>query len=218
MGLSPRVRGNRISPQDGGNDEGSIPACTGEPPALATTSKLPWVYPRVYGGTKILLDYAKRGGGLSPRVRGNLGIRGHGCPSCGSIPACTGEPVERSQTRPLGRVYPRVYGGTSIEERTALESEGLSPRVRGNLLPRDRRRLRMRSIPACTGEPKFHDLLLMRPPCATGLSPRVRGNHYQRRRGSRKVRSIPACTGEPEPAPLLTGIFAVYPRVYGGTS
>ena len=50
--------------------------------------------------------------GLSPRARGNLvRFRSH-FHSCGSIPACAGEPILRPLMNTLWRVYPRVRGGT----------------------------------------------------------------------------------------------------------
>ena len=51
VGLSPRVRGNRV---DGGQHfigKGSIPACAGEPICAHISSVASAVYPRVCGGT-----------------------------------------------------------------------------------------------------------------------------------------------------------------------
>ena len=131
-------------------------------------------------------------------------------------------------------VYPRVYGGTGIGRLGIGHPAGLSPRVRGNPdadadLPR-----RMRSIPACTGEPRLWGMnqtaggVYPRVYGGTprhigshkeraGLSPRVRGNLARRCPTCRLRRSIPACTGEPR-CRLEPGTdAAVYPRVYGGT-
>ena len=73
MGLSPRVRGNRV---------GLLLACS-------------WcrVYPRVCGGTHHHDDWYDIGEGLSPRVRGNLTRSSAWALTCGSIPACAGEPL-----------------------------------------------------------------------------------------------------------------------------
>ena len=50
--------------------------------------------------------------GLSPRVRGNpMPVLG-GLTLRGSIPACAGEPWLRPKQDSLGKVYPRVCGGT----------------------------------------------------------------------------------------------------------
>ena len=110
-----------------------------------------------------------------------------------SIPACAGEPVIwSSSTRGVG-VYPRVCGGTALRDEVAHLCCGLSPRVRGNHLSADGRFARVRSIPACAGEPDemVASQVAMRVyprVCGGtvkngiveadygGLSPRVRGN------------------------------------------
>ena len=48
-GLSPRVRGIRVQVWADGLDQGSIPACTGNPAGSTTISAHRRVYPRVYG-------------------------------------------------------------------------------------------------------------------------------------------------------------------------
>ena len=50
--------------------------------------------------------------GLSPRVRGNPPRGGIGVRNSGSIPACAGEPWPTLPEPVIGRVYPRVCGGT----------------------------------------------------------------------------------------------------------
>ena len=50
-GLSPRVRGNRFLRDAFGCDEGSIPACAGEPARCPGCFRRIRVYPRVCGGT-----------------------------------------------------------------------------------------------------------------------------------------------------------------------
>ena len=51
MGLSPRVRGNRVVAQRGPVRPGSIPACAGEPGQPTFNARSTRVYPRVCGGT-----------------------------------------------------------------------------------------------------------------------------------------------------------------------
>ena len=172
--------------------------------------------------------------GLSPRVRGNP-IDNDGRPwRIGSIPACTGEPGQKSSPTRSKEVYPRVYGGTHILSRIEQSIDGLSPRVRGNqrhapaLLENDR------SIPACTGEPLPSGPMTTSPrvyprvyggtrrPAQAhgdwlGLSPRVRGNPVHIAQSMVPYGSIPACTGEPLAAATAALVRAVYPRVYGGT-
>ena len=91
-GLSPRVRGNQRHYANGYGNARSIPACAGEPPGLAELRLIEKVYPRVCGGTPTygVLDLTKQG--LSPRVRGNLGVEYQRNAGIGSIPACAGEP------------------------------------------------------------------------------------------------------------------------------
>ena len=111
------------------------------------------VYPRVYGGTAAWKHGQHFLSGLSPRVRGNLKSYSGSDELERSIPACTGEPfLILGKPVPI-QVYPRVYGGTGPVLRPKALSRGLSPRVRGNLLSGLWVMLRMRSIPACTGEP-----------------------------------------------------------------
>ena len=91
-GLSPRVRGNQTPTKLLHKHIGSIPACAGEPPMGSTYEESSKVYPRVCGGTGISTLLGHVNEGLSPRVRGNRGIRERGLPRTGSIPACAGEP------------------------------------------------------------------------------------------------------------------------------
>ena len=168
-GLSPRVRGNLGHSMATSRCKRSIPACAGEP--CQRRARQPWcrVYPRVCGGT-MGMPSPERGRvyvcggttdkeftygdttGLSPRVRGNLGLESPFALPKRSIPACAGEPsdggttpvIERSIPACAGEpftawvrcqdstVYPRVCGGTSPSVNRRFARTGLSPRVRGN--------------------------------------------------------------------------------------
>ena len=66
----------------------------------------------MYGGTWSAVIFGCGYAGLSPRVRGNLGISLLWVGWSRSIPACTGEPELCHKKPPLLSVYPRVYGGT----------------------------------------------------------------------------------------------------------
>ena len=152
-GLSPRVRGNLRSFGRGHHQQGSIPACAGEPHDCAAEPLQPAVYPRVCGGTDHRVGHPGIAHGLSPRVRGNLcrSIQRHRFAR--SIPACAGEPPRVCGDRCLTKVYPRVCGGTPRFLAAQQVGTGLSPRVRGNRRHHRRRPSIVRSIPACAGEP-----------------------------------------------------------------
>ena len=193
LGLSPRVRGNRTGTSSIGYRTGSIPACAGEPGPLSTIRAVHQVYPRVCGGTIPVHRKPVGCDGLSPRVRGNLGVDVAGGVIAGSIPACAGEPFPVVVLVAALGVYPRVCGGTPASSATTCALSGLSPRVRGNPIPLTLPVSPRRSIPACAGEPRA---TLSSGSCAwvyprvcggtasalyqcyevVGLSPRVRGN------------------------------------------
>ena len=233
-GLSPRVRGNLHQTGCRRDCPRSIPACAGEPTTVSNSSYAGRVYPRVCGGTRLRLAGCRCPCGLSPRVRGNLlayavrNLRNR------SIPACAGEPARVCRQESAEQVYPRVCGGTHLLPFYSDAGQGLSPRVRGNLLRFQGNTIVHRSIPACAGEPG-HSIR----PCSIGrvyprvcggtirrallgtphpgLSPRVRGNHTPDVGARQPDRSIPACAGEPVHQAGCCHPNRVYPRVCGGT-
>ena len=234
-GLSPRVRGNPPAAPPGPGGRGSIPARAGEPGCCDTVSFSARVYPRACGGTRRPRWDSPHVSGLSPRVRGNPG-RGRGWHAAGgSIPARAGEPSPAGMTSMCSPVYPRACGGTGLRLVGAVEGEGLSPRVRGNLHDLPGGGAHARSIPARAGEPCIDATpeppagvypracggTSGRPSSSTGkegLSPRVRGNLQQRHVGAGAVGSIPARAGEPIQCPGRKQDSQVYPRACGGTS
>ena len=153
-GLSPRVRGNRVVSYIPADRLGSIPACAGEPDGGGGQPVGAGVYPRVCGGTQVTMPGDNMLGGLSPRVRGNLGWADAGLHEVRSIPACAGEPRNRNGRREWPPVYPRVCGGTDRTDDYSCWVEGLSPRVRGNRCQLPLRLSSRGSIPACAGEPR----------------------------------------------------------------
>ena len=114
-------------------------------------------------------------------------------PGEGSIPACAGEPSLVAAAVAVGTVYPRVCGGTAGGGAGGGDTNGLSPRVRGN------------------------PMLSLITSTVPGLSPRVRGNQAHYRHSNRLSGSIPACAGEPYMRGRVCFDSAVYPRVCGGT-
>ena len=213
-GLSPRVRGNRTYRRAMIMTTRSIPACAGEPITNLPCERVGEVYPRVCGGTSEAWNELYEQAGLSPRVRGNRRRQNPTLPATRSIPACAGEPGGCPWSTKSERVYPRVCGGTDNRVYREGTVEGLSPRVRGNLLHSKARYPSGRSIPACAGEPRGPWLVRLagevyprvcggtgwrRNPkmVRDGLSPRVRGNPGRRPAFAHSGRSIPACAGEP---------------------
>ena len=214
VGLSPRVRGNRVIPGGNGYSVRSIPACAGEPRQGAACAIAMKVYPRVCGGTEPIVDRRADLRGLSPRVRGNLVITHLRSLHHRSIPACAGEPVLSMDSKWPTTVYPRVCGGIQTLITVCIAWK--------------------RSIPACAGEPGICAVdveaeavyprvcggttpIRARQPAGPGLSPRVRGNPEGQMDQQVYRRSIPACAGEPCRQTVHSKPNPVYPRVCGGT-
>ena len=233
LGLSPRVRGNRVLPGEGNGPVRSIPACAGEPIRLTVWTYMWKVYPRVCGGTTSWTFCHHPEIGLSPRVRGNPAIIRHPVVALGSIPACAGEPLNDNIIAGAHKVYPRVCGGTSYAS-SCVTRGVLSPRVRGNQTGPASSPYRQRSIPACAGEPYPARLglplgkvyprvcggtlnVVLLGNSKQGLSPRVRGNLQDIPPSAICRRSIPACAGEPSSTSPAGYVLRVYPRVCGGT-
>ena len=148
------------------------------------------VYPRACGGTTPRYSPSATGTGLSPRLRGNRRHPDRGADRHRSIPAPAGEPLASCQRPRQCPVYPRACGGTlrsRIIRLRALGSipapageparsltrvvvyAGLSPRLRGNHPPVDRRQQPRGVYPrACGGthcavsSTRFDDLVYPR--------------------------------------------------------
>ena len=96
-GLSPRVRGKRVSADRNPQLRRSIPACAGEAGWRPRRPTSPAVYPRVCGGSTAGRPPGRWPGGLSPRVRGKQTTRAIACANERSIPACAGEAPYRGE-------------------------------------------------------------------------------------------------------------------------
>ena len=233
-GLSPRVRGNPLGVLRRQGRRGSIPARAGEPSWVSRPAAAAPVYPRACGGTSARQSRCHLAYGLSPRVRGNRGNPRQDPELERSIPARAGEPRCRPCRCPAARVYPRACGGTKAWHTVWVQHNGLSPRVRGNLLHAERILPAGGSIPARAGEPVLRvvggNAVRVYPRACggtdgdyrlvwfeTGLSPRVRGNLPNPPRISVTRRSIPARAGEPSPGLSVHLLYWVYPRACGGT-
>ena len=70
------------------------------------------VYPRTYGGTRSSDPKIVTVMGLSPHIRGNAYLAPDFENGVGSIPAHTGERLQKRDVCVSTWVYPRTYGGT----------------------------------------------------------------------------------------------------------
>ena len=233
-GLSPRVRGNLNLSQRAAVLSGPIPACAGQPSKGGLCQSARRAYPRVCGATFTNNTIANRGGGLSPRVRGNRACGVQGVPPAGPIPACAGQPGQVNIFLLQIGAYPRVCGATSAAACVGAGYQGLSPRVRGNQGGVVEIGWRLGPIPACAGQPcrrarsaahvwayprvcgatvAVHIFLC----CQHGLSPRVRGNRVRSSLRALLLGPIPACAGQPAHNFSGSTAFKAYPRVCGAT-
>ena len=152
-GLSPRVRGNLRAQLGADLLLGPIPACAGQPITIHFSTGSPRAYPRVCGATCRCHARSQAAEGLSPRVRGNLGVTlSHDVPKW-PIPACAGQPGFELLSEPATRAYPRVCGATEQTEDDSARDQGLSPRVRGNQVNLLEVPASLGPIPACAGQP-----------------------------------------------------------------
>ena len=170
------------------------------------------VYPREYGEREEDARKLICNAGLSPRVRGTLGLTRATVGLARFIPASTGNAIGTTSTSGAAPVYPREYGERIVPPSKAIIIPGLSPRVRGTRIKVRPMVKKRRFIPASTGNAEQHPALTVRnavypreygertPLILTsrsqyGLSPRVRGTHYKRRSSNAILRFIPASTG-----------------------
>ena len=169
------------------------------------------------GGTALDLTAANTAEGLSPRGRGNQAHLDFSLEQASGV-----------------TVYPRVGGGTFLVSVNVCPIGGLSPRGRGNHGVTTLSRRGVGSIPAWAGEPVTTLLIIVLEAVyprvgggtahpfnqgwiLQGLSPRGRGNLLHLVPQARPLRSIPAWAGEPAIPALGNRVYAVYPRVGGGT-
>ena len=234
-GLSPRVRGSLHQTHVHRGHRGSIPACAGQPTSTTGMKESTAVYPRVCGAARRPLEVKGVGYGLSPRVRGSRVSAIVRVAPGGSIPACAGQPGSEAAWSRARWVYPRVCGAAYAYKTWAARTEGLSPRVRGSQRHHCGQRCRLRSIPACAGQPRpgpaTNDFTPVYPRvCGAaarreswtrtprGLSPRVRGSQCLANPQHRRIGSIPACAGQPPGGSPGQGHPEVYPRVCGAAN
>ena len=152
-GLSPRMRGSLAETLNPSIETGLIPADAGEPCCASIGSGMSRAYPRGCGGARMKSKNTFDNPGLSPRMRGSLGLKARRPASTGPIPADAGEPKYSLTFNVLARAYPRGCGGAAIVVAQAITPMGLSPRMRGSHAGSDAVAAVAGPIPADAGEP-----------------------------------------------------------------
>ena len=153
-GAYPRAGGGTLDDLVlGAGCHGPIPARAGEPPCVDRGCILSRAYPRAGGGTTNVQQLGDAMKGLSPRGRGNRGVRARYAFRGGPIPARAGEPSLSGRRSSPSRAYPRAGGGTSTSGLLLSKVAGLSPRGRGNQYERRYPDDEQGPIPARAGEP-----------------------------------------------------------------
>ena len=164
-GLSPWVRGKQPPDRAFRRRGGSIPVGAGETPSKTSSCMRNWVYPRGCGGNMARDFGTVLGNGLSPWVRGKLGLLTVLCLCGGSIPVGAGETDNNLASLDVSGVYPRGCGGNPVRSYAFSDDEGLSPWVRGKRISCVPRAQDRGSIPVGAGETPRR--------CASGIDPRV---------------------------------------------
>ena len=216
-------------------DPGPIPASAGEPAPAANPRRPSWAYPRIRGGTDMLVVLLGHRAGLSPHPRGNRTYRPEPSGPLGPIPASAGEPLIHPEAAHENRAYPRIRGGTGRFAGKGIALKGLSPHPRGNREQFPPAQQRHGPIPASAGEPRtqrihaasrgayprirggtrMSDRSL---PPIQGLSPHPRGNQHVDDLTPAKFGPIPASAGEPCCSNAACAATRAYPRIRGGTT
>ncbi len=150
-GLSPRLRGTGRQGPDQFSGTRFIPAPAGNGPRHRQGYyELP-VYPRACGERAInsLVNVVR--GGLSPRLRGTAAPVGRHTGPARFIPAPAGNGLGFQLLLALAQVYPRACGERTFKALGNFAADGLSPRLRGTVVPIAQRTRAGRFIPAPAG-------------------------------------------------------------------
>ena len=173
------------------------------------------------------------GQGLSPHVRGKRFPHQPCLFQQGPIPARAGETRNEFGWYADIRAYPRTCGGNHPRKKPLTAWRGLSPHVRGKLMPGYCSVVPMGPIPARAGETEYHadddevagayprtcggNLLRHRSLLVSwGLSPHVRGKLRYEFGNIRHSGPIPARAGETRRGLPRLSDSGAYPRTCGG--
>ena len=170
-GLSPRLRGSRLTPDMMQIMDGSIPASAGEPGHAIQAVQKNRVYPRVCGGASSSSWKTLMLSGLSPRLRGSQLVRLHDFEIFRSIPASAGEPGRGQTSRDGQPVYPRVCGGAKHMDDKRRRMR-VYPRVCGGAGSSSTTSATLGVYPRVCGGASIGSAPLT---AGSGLSPRLRG-------------------------------------------
>ena len=132
-GLSPRIRGTGFSQPHIITPTRFIPAYTGNGCPDLTGHIYITVYPRVYGERMFAAIVIGGLAGLSPRIRGTAVLHAEVTDQARFIPAYTGNGYRLQIPKKPSPVYPRVYGERHRFVVVGMNSNGLSPRIRGTV-------------------------------------------------------------------------------------
>ena len=150
-GSSPRARGTVHKPNSPPALARFIPACAGNRRAGSRACGRWPVHPRVRGEQTEGGCMEYRGYGSSPRARGTARLP-HQLPVLRRfIPACAGNSAKPTTAPSCAPVHPRVRGEQLPRARRRGRRPGSSPRARGTGRRRALSRCAGRFIPACAG-------------------------------------------------------------------
>ncbi len=231
-GSSPRVRGTRQPGRSCRVDRRFIPARAGNARRILRLLKPCAVHPRACG-ERVDRQYRSSAQlGSSPRVRGTRYHLHDLLRPARFIPARAGNASSQNAYPPRYSVHPRACGERRPSPALCTAVSGSSPRVRGTLSMRRRRKTASRFIPAragnavgwCRGSsPRpVHpracgERRRIAPETASpvGSSPRVRGTRLRRHEDPAVRRFIPARAGNAPPSPRESSGDTVHPRACG---
>ena len=231
-GSSPRVRGTEFAFGHGDRIGRFIPAGAGNRSGLFQPRPSLPVHPRGCGEQSPVRRRALFCAGSSPRVRGTVRCGEVHSSGARFIPAGAGNRPGSYTNIVDFTVHPRGCGEQESKSWRTIYRTGSSPRVRGTVITPQRKKFRMRFIPAGAGNRNFECIYngsgvvhprgcgeqfidVVNATIVTGSSPRVRGTVVVQQVFFVNVRFIPAGAGNSCFNPRLISRQPVHPRGCG---